>query len=522
MSSRSTSRASAVAGALGAGRLALVLLCGAAPLVALLARASERSSGELLVHLGRTVLPMQLGYSTAVAALATLGGLLLAAGGIGCALFAFPGRAALEKLLYLPLLVPTWYLAELYRDRGVLDGSGGLVVVLAVTGAPLFQLFASAALGRLPGRYLDQLVLSHRARPLAVARALLPLALPALAAAAALVLLLAWSDVASARTMAVPTLTVGLFDQWFGREDDAAGSLHALTLLALSLVPALLLVARLERGRVQDSARLAPGSRRLRLEGAAALLPWLLSAPQLALGLVYPGAVIGLWVEERIARVDLGLLAGDLARTLLTAAGAALLAALLALPLLHARALAGTPRLAALGTRLSLALFALPPAVLGIAFLVLLADGEGGGGWLDLLNASPLPLALAIGLHFGAVFVAAGASALERQAGAHCTLLRSLGRAGALDSLWLLRPYLAGPLLAAAAFVALEGMKEQTLTVLLQPFGWSTVSTRVFQYAQTQQLHDCAVWILCLAIAGLYPLLTLARLATGGAAPEAR
>lgn len=510
MSSSSTSRASTIA----------VLLCCAAPLVALLARAGQSASGELLVHLGRTVLPMQLGYSTAVVGLATLGALLLAAGGIGCALFECPGRAALEKLLCLPLLVPAWYLAELYRDRGLLDGSGGLIVVLAVTGAPLFQLFASAALARLPARYLDQLLLSGRARPLAVAGTLLPLALPALGAAAALVLLLAWSDVASARTMAVPTLTVGLFDQWFGREDDGAGSLHALALLALSLVPALLLVSRLERGRNQDSPRLSPGARRLRLRGVAALLPWLLSVPQLGLGLLYPGYVIGLWVEERIARVDLGLLGGDLARTLLTAAAAALLAALLAVPLLHARALASAPRLAALGTRLCFALFALPPAVLGIAFLHLLADRESS--WLGALNASPLPLALAIGLHFGAVFVAAGASALERQAGAHCALLRTLGREGVLSSLRLLRPYLAGPALAAVAFVALEGMKEQTLTVLLQPFGWSTVSTRVFQYAQTQQLHDCAVWILCLAIAGLYPLLTLARLATGGATPEAR
>ncbi len=510
MRSSSTSRTSA---ALDATRVGLCLLLLAAPLGALLARAGEHASGELLLHLGRTVLPMQLGYSLAVAGLATLGGLLLALGGIGCALFAFPGRAVLERLLLLPLLVPAWYLAELYRDRGVLDGSSGLVAVLAVSSAPLFLLFAGAALRRVPRPYLDLLELAGRGGPFSLARALLPLAAPALAAAAALALLLAWADTACARTMAVPTLTVGLFDQWFGREEDGSGAMHALALLALSLLPALLLYARLAR-QAPDSPRLPPGSRRLPLRGAAALLPWLLSAPQLALGLVYPGLVIGRWVSERIERVDLGLLGGDLLRTLGLALGAALGAALLAGALLHARALATSPRLAALGGKLAFALFALPPSVLGIAALSLLAEREGGR-LFSWLNATPLPLTLALALHVVAVFLAAGESALKRQAVAHCVLLRSVGRTGALASLSLLRPYLGGPALAAAAFVLLETMKEQTLTVLLQPFDFGTVSTRVFQYGQTGQLRDAAVWILCLGLAGLYPLLTIARVSVG-------
>jgi iron(III) transport system permease protein len=515
MSSRPTRRFSTFQ----PGGVALVLLLCAAPLLSLLLRASEGASGELLLHLGKTVLPMQLGYSVGVAGLAVLVGLLLALGGIGCALFEFPGRAWLERFLCLPLLVPSWFLAELYRERGLADGSGGLVLVLAVGSAPLFLLFGWAALRRLPQPYLDLLELLGRGAPVPLARALLPLAAPALGAAAALAFLLAWADAASARVMAVPTLTVGLFDQWSGREDDASGALHALGLLAISMVPAFLLFARLARQPFQDSARLPPGSRRLALRGAAGLLPWLLSVPELALGVLFPGAVIGSWVAERIERVDLSLLGGDLLRTLLLALSATLCGLLLAIPLAHARATGSAPRLGALGGRLSFALFALPPAVIGIGFLGLLAEGEGGGlvAWI---NQTPLPLVLAIGLHFAAIFLVAGEAALQRQAAAHCALLRSLGRTGVMSLLHLLRPYLAGPTLAAAAFALLECMKEQTLTVLLQPFGFGTVSSRIFQYAQTQQLHDCAIWVLCLALAGLYPLLTLARLASAPAARE--
>jgi len=47
---------------------------------------------------------------------------------------------------------------------------------------------------------------------------------------------------------------------------------------------------------------------------------------------------------------------------------------------------------------------------------------------------------------------------------------------------------------------------------MLSPFGFQSISARVFQFALTNRARDCAVWMLCLALIGVYPLMTLARL----------
>jgi iron(III) transport system permease protein len=496
------------------GLAALLLL--AAPLLALIVKGAARVSVGLVGHLGRTVLPMQLGYSLLVAAGAAVLAIALALGGLGCARFSFPGRRLLATLLPLPLLLPSWFLAELYRDRHGLQGAAALALVLAVSGAPLVQLLGGAALRTLPPRYSTLLRLLDRTAPGAAIRILGPLVVPAVALAGLLVFLLAWSDATSARSLAVPTVTVGLYDQWFGLEDDRAGAVLALVLLLLSLAPVLLLGWLLRGAVFPDTARLQPGPAALfPLRGWHAAMPWLLSLPELLLGLLLPGLGIAAWAAERLERVDPAGLAADLARTLSLVVGTTLLAALLAVPLLRARAFSGrgsTP------TRwLALALFALPPSVLGLSVLWLLATADDHG-LLATLNASILPLLAAGGLRYAAVFVVAGELPLRARAAGHCRLARLLGRTGPLSFLYLLRPFLAGPAAVAAAFVLLEAIKDLSLSTLLQPFGFTTLATRLFQHLQTGSLRDGAVWVLCTALVGLYPLYVLSRPAQ--AAPQ--
>jgi iron(III) transport system permease protein len=488
--------------------LAALLLC-ALPLLTLLIKGVERLSVELLLHLGRTVLPMQLGYSLLVAGGAALAATALALPGLASASFEFPGRGVLSRLLILPLLMPSWFLAELYRDRHGLHGTAALVLVLAVSGAPLVLLFGGLAIRGLPPRYLTVLQLLGRTSARSLIRVLGPLLLPALALAGLLVFLLAWSDATSARSLGVPTLTVGLYDQWFGQEDDRAGALMALVLLALTLLPTLALAWLLRRTVAPDSARLQPGPvPRVALRSWRGGIPWLLSLPQLLLGLVLPAVGIASWAAERLERVDPAGLAADLARTLALAGATILLAALLAVPTLRAQAFSG--RRATLTGRLALALFALPPSVIGLSFLWMLSTPRGDGA-LAWLNAGALPVLVASGLRYVAVFVAAGELPLRRRAADHCRMARLLGRTGPL-SLDLLRPYLVGPAAGAAAFVLVDAIKDLSLSVLLQPFGFTTLSTRLFQHLQTGSLRDSAVWVLCTVLIGLYPLHVLSRL----------
>jgi iron(III) transport system permease protein len=331
-----------------------------------------------------------------------------------------------------------------------------------------------------------------------------------------LVALLCWADVSAARTMAVPTLTVGMLDQWFGREETSVGALLGLVVALLSLALGLQLWSLVRTTTWQDSARLgALPAPRLRLRGWWALAPWLLSLPQLVLAVLVPAVVIGSWTMARLERVNMAFLGSDTLRTLLVAAGGTLFAALLAFPLIHSQALGQhSKRMATLG-KITFVVFALPPSVLALAWLSLL-PGAAESGPVARIHSSALPLVGSFGVRFAAVFIAVSQAALLRQAGPHAALLRVLGRTDWLSFLRLLWPFLVRPLSAAAAFVFLECLKDELLPLLLQPFGFNTISTRVFQYAQTQRLRDCAVWVLCLGLLGLYPLFTLARQADAG------
>jgi iron(III) transport system permease protein len=491
----------------------------AAPTATLLLLAVRPRAFALLGHLIATVAPGQATQGAIAAIAATLLALALAAGGLAAALFEFPGRRWLDRLLLLPLLVPTWYLACLYRERFDARGVIWLALVLAIGAAPLWHLLGGVALRAIPGAYLDVLRLGGRSGGGAL-RHVLPLAAPALGAAAVLGAILAWSDAPSARALAVPTLAVGALDQWSAREDAAAGALLGLSIATAAVIAASAVLARLARASWMDEAPLALSpARRPRLRGARAALPWLLAAPQLALGVIVPAATIGRWSIERLERVDLSTLASDAARTLLLATAATALAIAIAAPIVRATA-SGPAWRGVAATAVALLPFALPVTLLAAAVTWAIPGGQREG-LAARLHASLVPLAVAMGVRLAGLFVGAGRAALLRSGRDHVATARLLGHDGLVDFVALLRPVLARPAFACAVFGFLECLKDVHLTVALAPFGFESISSRVFQLALTDRTADCAPWMLCLALIGLWPLMTLARLADGDATDDA-
>jgi iron(III) transport system permease protein len=476
------------------------------PIATIAIRAVGPGGLDALGHLAQTALPGELAVGALVAIGASALAALLALGGLASSIHDFPGRALLDRLALLPMLVPSWYLALVARELGAARGLAWLVLVLGVSGAPLVHLVVGAALRAVPSAYGDVLRLAGRSR--AAAWHLAPLAFPALGATIALVALAAWADAPSARVLGVRTATVSALDQWSAREDASVGALLGLAVALPSLLVGFVALGRVARLGAGDDAR-ASHERGVRvpLEGPRALLPWLLALPQLALGVVVPGAAIGAWTMARMPRVDLGTLGADAARTILVAGAGTILAGLLALPIVHAIALAG--RGARVAARLALLPFALPTVVLAVAVLWMT---PGTSPVLAALADGVAPLVFAFGVHGAAVFVGAGLAALERAARGHVAVLRLVGRAGLGSFVAHLRPALGPSLGAAAAFVFLQALDDVSLSIVLAPFGAPSVAARVFQLAQVERVRDTAVWMTVLALLGVYPLVTLARL----------
>ena len=71
----------------------------------------------------------------------------------------------------------------------------------------------------------------------------------------------------------------------------------------------------------------------------------------------------------------------------------------------------------------------------------------------------------------------------------------------------LLKPAFA----AAAALVFVDVMKEMPITLMMRPFGWDTLSVRVFELTSEGQWEQAALPSMAIVAVGLLPVWWLVR-----------
>jgi iron(III) transport system permease protein len=127
------------------------------------------------------------------------------------------------------------------------------------------------------------------------------------------------------------------------------------------------------------------------------------------------------------------------------------------------------------------------------------------------LAGSLLALILAYGVRFMAVAYGPIDASFERIRPSLWQAARSLGA----SNMEILRrvsiPMLRGGLLTAGLLVFVEVMKEMPATLLLRPFGWDTLATRIFEMTSEGEWERAALPSVTLVLAGLLPVLLLVR-----------
>jgi iron(III) transport system permease protein len=76
-------------------------------------------------------------------------------------------------------------------------------------------------------------------------------------------------------------------------------------------------------------------------------------------------------------------------------------------------------------------------------------------------------------------------------------------------------PLARGTLLAAAALVFVDVLKELPLTLILRPFNFETLATKTFELAGEEMVAQSACGALLIVAAGIIPIIVLDRLITG-------
>jgi iron(III) transport system permease protein len=171
--------------------------------------------------------------------------------------------------------------------------------------------------------------------------------------------------------------------------------------------------------------------------------------------------------------------------------------------------------------------YAAPGAVLGLGLLVPLAalDNRLADAVLAVTGRDPglmltgtaAALVIAYAVRFFAIAQGAVDGALGRIAPSLTMAARSLGRGpgGALRAVHL--PLMRGSVGVAALIVFVDCVKELPATLLLRPFNWNTLATRVYELASLERLGEAAPAALIVMAVGLAAVAVLARATAGPA-----
>ncbi len=521
--------------------------------VATIATLALTPAGDMWRHLVSTVLPRSL--LTTGLLLCGVGTLTLIVGTATAwlvTMYRFPGRAIADRLLVLPLAMPTYIVAYCYAE--LLDYAGpvqtalrnwsgatgpnsfwfpdvrslsGAIVVFSAVLYPYVYLTARAS-------FVQQSVCA-----LEVARTLgrtplgtlwsvaLPLARPALAAGVALALMEALNDLGAVQYLGVETLSASIYTTWLQRGSLAGAAQIATVMLILVLM--LFAVERMARG--QASSQHTTGRYRSipfqDIEGWRGYVAGGLCLVPFILGFVIPALVL---VGPALRHAGDAIAGGfwlAVMNSIGLAAVVSVAAVILSVVLGYAARAANNGfikpavRLAGLG-------YAVPGTVLAVGLLVPLAGLDNridavmratfGISTGLLMSGTIFALVLAMTIRFLAVALGSVEAGLERISPNLDAAARALGET-ALTTLFRVHlPMMLPALGAGALLVFVDAMKELPATLLLRPFNFETLATHVYGFAALEQFESAALGALTIVLAGLIPVLLLHKAVAGGRA----
>jgi iron(III) transport system permease protein len=497
-------------------------------------------------HLLATVLPR---YFAATLRLMLGVALLAGAMGTGAAwlvtMYRFRGSKLLASALLFPLALPAYVgayaLVDFLDYSGLLQTSlrhlmgwtsardywfpevhseGMAIVVLSAALYPYVYLLTRSALREQSGASYEV------ARSLGLGpwgmfwRLGLPLVRPAIAAGVALAMMETVADFGTVATFGVQTLTTGVFSTWLNGGN--AGGAAQISGVILVLILVLLILERQSR----RNARFHKQSRANRPVAPAQLQGWrgavagLACLIPFAMGFVLPVAVMaGHAIAKPEAWLAPGLLEAVL-NTLLVGGVAALVTVVAALFLVYAARMSGRGAARALLPMTSLG-YAAPGAVLAVGLLFPLAamdhrladliqsiTGHDPG---LLLTGTSVAIILAYVVRFFGIAQGSVDAAFGRISPSLPMAARSLGRGpgGTLRDVYL--PLMRGSVAAALLVVFVDCVKELPATLLLRPFNFNTLSTRVYELASLERIGEAAPAALLVTAVGLAAVGLLAR-----------
>lgn len=461
--------------------------------------------------------------------------------------YSFPLRRFFRWALILPLAVPPYIAAYTYSTMtsytGIIQATlrnhfditvpPGTIEVMSTRGAifiltlflfPYVFLITRTFLEKQSASYIENAVLLGRKRFSLFIKVVLPISRPAIIAGLMLVVFEVLSDYGVANYFGVQTVSVAIFQTWFGMYDiDSAMRLAAWLMIVVIGIFVLERFLRRNRQFHSTTSQNKP-SKPQQLRGAAAVAATSLCMFIFILAFLLPIAQLVIWTTWTYRRVW-GAEYVDLIRNSLSVATISTLVIVL-LALLTARA--GrmlTSTLSYTISRLMTSGYAIPGAIVAIGVMAVFINldhrlshfygwiGKGEGALV--ISMSLMMLVTGYVIRFMATGYNAIEAGYEKISRSYSEASRTLGHGHVGTFFRVELPLLRGAVFTGFVLTFVEIIKELPLTLLLRPFNFSTLATRTYQYAIDERIYDAALPSILLICIGLVSVLFIHRLGKG-------
>ena len=503
-------------------------------------------SDEVWSHLSTTVLPRYV-RNTLLLMLGVGAGVLVI--GISTAwlvtMYRFPGQRVFEWALFLPLAMPAYVIATVYVQ--LLEFAGpvqsflrylfgwqstkdywfphivsleGAITMMVLVLYPYVYLLARASFLELSTNVMEVGQLLGKGAWKNFWQVALPLSRPAIVVGLILALMETIGDFGTVKIFAVSTFTTGIYTVWLGMYNAPGAAQLATTLLVF--VAILIFLERLSRRhkRYHHSDQNRMERKNPQLSGGSAVMAFTCCFLPILFGFLIPFLLLIKWVFETYEQTLTHRFINDASNSVMLASIAAGLSVLLALLTAYGLRLHPT-RLLRITTRIATLGYAVPGPIIALGVLFPFAGLDNA---VDRFMRDTFGISTGLilsGTIFAVVFsylvrfLALSFGTLEAGLTKITKNLEEVSRTLGQGTLSTLRrvhfPLLQGSVLTAAILVFVDVMKELPLTLMLQPFNFSTLATRIYEYASDERLHECSLWSVTIVIVGILPVVILSR-----------
>ena len=499
-------------------------------------------AGEIWQHLVETTLSrlllnsfwLALGVATCSAAL----GVSLA---WFTAVYDFPGRKIFSWGLLLPLAFPAYVLA--FVTLGLFDFTGpvqtslrswfgaelfwfpnirsrmGVIIVMTLAFYPYVYLLARNAFLTQGKRSLEAAQSLGLNSAQGFFKVALPMARPWIASGVMLVLMETLADFGTVAVFNYDTFTTAIYKAWFSMFSLSAASQLASLLIIIIFV--LIVIEQKFRSRIRyaetkQSSRMAP----IILTGWKSWAVAGLASATLFFAFLLPITQLFIWAIDSFAEEFNQRYLGFLWHSLTLSGLSALLICVISTLMIYS-VRRHPDMVSRIAVRIATIGYALPGVVLAVGIYIPLA-------WVDnwfsqmamqlfsietgfLFQGTFVVMLIAYMTRFMAVGYNPIDSAMQRVTFSIDEASMGLGVSGwgMLQKVHL--PILKGGIFTAATLVFVDVMKEMPITLMTRPFGWDTLSVRIFEMTSEGEWEQAALPAVVLVLTGLIPIIMLTR-----------